>query len=357
MKNNNPPPRSAPRVSIIVPVYNGATFIQTCLDSLLAQTLTDLEIIVVDDGSTDSTHAILSAYAIRDDRVLVLNQRNAGVSMARNLGLAYAHGDFVAFMDADDAAHPVMYEQLVLLAEACRLDIAVCNAWLVEEGGAPPKRCIATLPDCGVQSGADWLVQQVSLRALKHYIWCHLYRREFLVRQRVHFVSGLLHQDIVWTNQVMLGAERVAGVDRPLYLYRQRPGSLSKPMNSTRRLAVARNYLRVVLLLDGLAARAALSAAARAAVRFQAADEGLGIFHIARKLDDADRARLWGTLEEAGFMRMLWRNVQTFAQARRVVKRGAWLYRETLGRRLREQFTGFDRRTQLDEVPSQLGMD
>lgn len=356
MQNNKSFLRPAPRVSVIVPVYNGATFIETCLDSLLAQTLADLEILVVDDGSTDSTPAILQCYASCHANIRVFSQRNAGVSAARNLGLAHARGEFIAFVDADDAVAPTMYAELLQFAESGRLDVAICNAWLIAEG-EPARLAIASVPNVGVQLGTAWLEQQVAQRTLKHYIWCHLYRNEFLRAQHTRFVPGLVHQDIVWTNLVMLSAQRVAFLDRPLYHYHQRTGSLSKPRGSAKRLAAARHYLRVVMLLDGLAARTSLTSSARAAVRFQAADEGLGLFHIARKLDRADRAALFAELQEFRFTRLLWRNAQTFAQARRAAARGAWLHLDTLGRRLREQFTGFDRHTQLGKVPSQFGMD
>jgi heptose III glucuronosyltransferase len=344
---------TSPRVSVVVPAYNASAFLASCLDSLVAQTLQDMEIIVVDDGSKDDTAAIATRYSRKHANVRVISQRNAGVSSARNRGLAEARGEFVAFVDADDVVEPTMYEQLLSLAENNRLDIAICNAWQVRDG-LPEARCFPTLPD-GVTRGAEWLVRQVNNRAIKHYIWCHLYRRALLVENNASFVPGLVHQDIVWTNQVMLAAKRVACVDEPLYHYRHRPGSLSKPRDSAKRLNAALHYLNVVVMLDELARRPGLPGEVREALRFQAADEGLGIFHIAEKLDRADRLFLFETLVRFEFSSMLSRNAVTVAQRRRAFRRCAALHAALGVERLRERLFGLNRSSQGEEMAGQGG--
>jgi heptose III glucuronosyltransferase len=343
-----------PRVSVIVPAYNAAKFIQPCLDSLAAQTLHDIEVIVVDDGSTDATSEIADRYVQTCAGFSLVSQRNAGVSAARNAGLALARGEFVAFMDADDIAEPVMYERLLELAEKKRLDVSVCNAWRVEDG-VPKGRCLANLSE-QVQSGDRWLAGQVARRALKHYIWCHLYRRDFLSRNRISFVPGLVHQDIIWTNQVMLAAKRVGCIDLPLYHYRHRPGSLSKPRTSAKRLAAALHYSNVVILLDEIASRKGFCRETVDALKFQAADEGLGIFHIARKLDRADRLFLYATLQ-LGFGRVLLRNACTQTQKRRAIQRCAALKVALAGEWLREKMFGFGRYAQTLSAADRLGAD
>jgi heptose III glucuronosyltransferase len=345
----------SPKVSVIVPAYNAGAFLAPCLDSLAAQTLRDIEIIVVDDGSSDATLAIAQRYASKHAHFKVVTQRNAGVSAARNAGLALARGEFIAFVDADDIVEPVMYERMYALAKVGRLDVAVCNAWFIEDG-LPASRCFPTLPE-GVSRGDNWLVQQVERRVMKHYIWCHLYRRDFLLREEFAFVPGLVHQDIVWTNQVMLAAKRVACIDEPLYHYRHRPGSLSKPRDSAKRLNAALHYLNVVVVLDELARRSNLPGEVREALRFQAADEGLGIFHIAEKLDRPDRLFLFETLLRFDFSSMLSRNAATPTQKRRAFRRCAALQAVLGVERLRERLFGLHRSTHVEEMAGQPGSD
>ena len=100
-------------ISVIIPVYKTESYLERCIDSVLAQTWTNLQIIAVDDGSPDRSGAILDEYAKRDPRVTVIHQKNKGVSAARNAGLAAASGDYIGFVDSDDALEPDMYEVLI----------------------------------------------------------------------------------------------------------------------------------------------------------------------------------------------------------------------------------------------------
>ena len=113
-----------PKISVIVPVYNSERFLRFTLDSLLAQTLYDIEVVCVNDGSRDSSLQILKEYSSKDSRVVVVNSVNGGVSRARNKGIEIAKGEYIGFMDADDMASPKMYERLFLLATKYNADIA-----------------------------------------------------------------------------------------------------------------------------------------------------------------------------------------------------------------------------------------
>ena len=126
-------------ISVIVPVYNVERYLAQCVDSILSQTHKDLEIILVDDGSSDGCGAICDEYAKRDSRVIVIHKANGGASDARNAGLAVCTGDYISFIDSDDYIAPDMYEFLVAFAEKEDLDIAMCGMTRVE-------------PDCKVLS-------------------------------------------------------------------------------------------------------------------------------------------------------------------------------------------------------------
>ena len=116
-----------PKVSVVIPVYNTAPYLRQCLDSVLAQTLREIELICVDDGSTDGSAAILKEYASKSPvsctSINILTQENAGQSVARNIGTAHARGKYIYYLDNDDALHPHALERLYQVAEALRLDI------------------------------------------------------------------------------------------------------------------------------------------------------------------------------------------------------------------------------------------
>lgn len=114
-------------ISVIVPVYKVEPYLQACLDSLLASTHKQLEIILVDDGSPDRCPEICDAYAQRDNRIRVIHQENEGLVGARNTGLRHASGDYIGFIDSDDCISPVMFERLVAVMEQTGADVVCCE--------------------------------------------------------------------------------------------------------------------------------------------------------------------------------------------------------------------------------------
>ena len=123
-------------VSIIVPVYNVALYLPEALDSIVNQTYKDLEIIIVDDGSTDDSAAICEKYAASDSRIKLIHQANKGLSGARNTGLQHATGDFVSFIDSDDSLSPVFIDSLVKAMESSSAPIAECRFAVIETSGS-----------------------------------------------------------------------------------------------------------------------------------------------------------------------------------------------------------------------------
>lgn len=133
-------PCEKPTVSIIVPVYNVEKYLPACIDSILAQTFRDFELILVDDGSPDSCPALCDAAAEKDGRIRVIHQTNGGVSSARNFGLERAEGEYIGFVDADDSVAPVYLEWLYEALDACSAPIAMCAYRYVQEGRKPETR-------------------------------------------------------------------------------------------------------------------------------------------------------------------------------------------------------------------------
>jgi heptose III glucuronosyltransferase len=310
------------QVSVIVPAYNAAEHLQHCLDSLLEQTAEGLEIIVIDDGSSDATPAILRDYVARSSHIRVFRQINSGVSIARNNGLAHARGEFVAFMDADDYAEPTLYADMLSRARQDHLDIVLCNAWIHCSNGTlkPLFTAISGNRLQRVTDGQQWIVRSVATQQMRHYIWCHLYRRAFVLKHKLQFAPGITHQDIVWTNAAMLAARRVAMVDHPLYHYIKRAGSLSKPVTSLGQLMAARHYMRVVSLLEGLTCALAPRTAILLALESQILDEGIVVFQLARHLPFALRHSLFTELRATAHFEALARHASTLRQKRRLWK-------------------------------------
>lgn len=125
-------------ISVIIPVYNTKQYLQSCLDSLLSQTYTDLELLFVDDGSTDGSDELLDAFAARDSRIRVIHQENGGVCAARNRGIEEAKGDYLSFIDSDDTLEPDLYEVLMALIREHSADIAHCSYNRVTAGIVKP---------------------------------------------------------------------------------------------------------------------------------------------------------------------------------------------------------------------------
>ena len=118
-----------PKVSVIVPVYNAEKYLQECVDSILRQTLADIELILVDDGSADNSPVLCDRYAAQDLRVRVIHQANAGLSVARNKGIEVSTGEWVAFVDSDDFIDANMYRTMIVAAEAESAQLAVCTGY------------------------------------------------------------------------------------------------------------------------------------------------------------------------------------------------------------------------------------
>lgn len=207
-------------ISVIIPVYNAGEFLMPCLDSVLAQTCRDLEILLIDDGSTDGSGAVCDAYGVKDSRVRVIHQENRGLSAARNAGLDAAAGDFISFVDADDVLAPEMLE--VLLAAMENADMALCNIQRLSESGQPEEICPM---EAGMLSGREF-AQRLLLPQAWFYVTVmnRLYRRDLF--RGLRFPEGFIHEDEAIVCDLAARCRRVAVISEPLYYYRRTPGSI-----------------------------------------------------------------------------------------------------------------------------------
>lgn len=309
-----------PLLSLVLPVYNVADYLPRCLDSLLAQTVPVDQIVIVDDGSSDDSPEILWHYAERCDRIEVVRQTNAGVSVARNVGLAHARGQYVAFVDPDDFVAPDLFENLLSMAQGLDLDIALGNGNYHFEGRQADYPIYRDELVTGVTSGETWLEQALRKKVLLHMVWLHLYKRDFLQRHGFAFAPGIAHEDVVWTTQVLMAAQRVRYDPTPRYFYRQRLRPLP-PAENDRRLeyVITGTLFNARALADMV--RQAKSADLSAGLRWQLVDGALSVFHKIEKLSDSERrAGYYRQLRDTGFFALLWRHAQSFAQTRKIIR-------------------------------------
>lgn len=206
-----------PNISIVVPVYNSARFLEACLESLAAMAFEAFEVIAVDDGSEDDSWSIIERFARRDPRFSrSCRAPHAGLGPARNRGLDLAMGEFVAFVDSDDQVDPDYCGAPYALACAQGADVVMFGSrWIY------PDRQEIHLPSCDTGMSP----QEVLLNATP-MVWEKLYRRAFLQRWNLRF-PAIWHEDEVFTPVLMAHAPRIAILPRPLYIYNKREGSIS----------------------------------------------------------------------------------------------------------------------------------
>jgi glycosyltransferase involved in cell wall biosynthesis len=211
-------PSSFCRISVIVPVYNTGYYLQGCLDSIIRQTMKDLEILLVDDGSKDSTTLdILDEYQKKDSRIRVIRKKNGGQSSARNTGLSEACGIYVAFVDHDDLLNPYMYETLHDAAVTTCSDVAECRFKPVRHDILDKmdliRRPSATARIVNIRKDFNFLVNHI-------HIWNRIYRRDFLDRNALKFDDELLwEEDVVFSFKTLTTAESLCYLDVPLYFH------------------------------------------------------------------------------------------------------------------------------------------
>ena len=225
-------------ISVIVPVYKVEPYLDRCVESIILQTYTNIEIILVDDGSPDNCPAMCDAWAEKDSRVRVIHKENGGLSDARNAGLALATGEYAAFVDSDDWIAPEMLERLHAAMEQDDSDIAACTVQMVWED-SEYKEFLTVQRNCILErEEAQSALLKESL--LKQPVWYKLYRRE--VVEDIPFEVGKFHEDVYWSYQAIGNARRVSVIDYIGYYYFQRAGSIMGEGYSLRRLDAIEAY-------------------------------------------------------------------------------------------------------------------
>lgn len=211
------------KISVIVPMYNVENYIRKCLESLVNQTLEDIEIIVVDDGSRDFGKNIVKEYVETYNNVKYYTKENGGLSSARNYGMKYATGEYIAFLDGDDYIDKKAYEKMYEKAKKEDSDIVECNFYWAY--GRRKKK------DIGEQyEGKSEMIEKARVVA-----WNKLYKREMLEEAKIEFPKGLQYEDVEFFYKLVPYIEKVSFVKEPLIYYVQRNGSISNSKNEKTR--------------------------------------------------------------------------------------------------------------------------
>ncbi|MCR5609722.1 MAG: glycosyltransferase [Lachnospiraceae bacterium] len=214
-----------PILSVIIPVFNVENYLEKCINSVRNQTIQNIEIILIDDGSTDNSGELCNKLALQDKRIVVVHQKNGGLSVARNTGLEIANGEWIAFLDSDDWISQSMYKKLIDCCINNSCDVSFCDSVDVEE--------IESIINHNNVKGNekiieinDYLSMLINKDKARIEVWNKVWKRELIGKTR--FIPGHVSEDIHFNREILQKVDKIAYVPEQLHYYLvQRPGSTS----------------------------------------------------------------------------------------------------------------------------------
>lgn len=217
------------KVSVIIPVYNAEKYLKRCIESVLSQTLTDIEIILVNDGSTDNSANILDEYAKNYKNIKVIHQQNSGPAMARNVGMKNAIGEYIGFVDSDDYLSPDMYEILYNIAIQNNIDIVTSDYYSVQNGKQthlghfkmPVNQII-------YKDEIHNLITHANESRILWFGWKSIYKNKNIKNNKIIYPSLKLGEETVFVLDCLLSSESMYYINKPFYYYEQTPNSLTR---------------------------------------------------------------------------------------------------------------------------------
>ena len=216
-------------ISVVIPVYNVDQYLEECIESVRRQKYHHLDIILVDDGSTDKCPAICDQAAFRDERIRVIHKKNGGLSDARNTGLKFAKGDYVTFLDSDDYIDEDFIMQIYTDMYACHADIGIADYCRFKDGSDPAEVHNAdVISEYMLMDPVTCLkkMYQGKCHAMSFVAWGKIYRKTLFTDHNILYPVGKLHEDTFVTYRLLYEADRISYTDRMLYYYRERSGSI-----------------------------------------------------------------------------------------------------------------------------------
>ena len=226
--------KTTPKVSIVVPIYNVERYLNECVDSILNQSLKEIEVILVDDGSPDNCGKIVDEYAKKDSRVVAIHQKNSGYSAAVNRGIDKARGEYIGIIESDDFIEPDMYESLYKDAKKNKTDITKGLFYFYNPTLEPKEQNKVYENPCGIDlrkapDGAFHVTDWPRIIGFHSSIWSSIYRADFVKKIKIPETAGASYQDFPFMMEVMCSAKRISVVKKPFVHWRNEP----KQGNST----------------------------------------------------------------------------------------------------------------------------
>lgn len=218
------------KISVIVPIYKVEKYLNRCIDSIINQTYSNLEIILIDDGSPDNCPIICDEYAKNDSRVRVVHKKNGGLSDARNAGLAIAHGEYISFIDSDDYIWSSMYEVMINIISKKNVDIVECDI----NYNSTIKEFNIHKQIVNIYDNKDAMKELVLERDIHQVVWNKIYKRDVI--KDIFFEVGKINEDEFWTYKIIGNSKKVAKINQPFYCYTYRPESIMNSKYNLKRL-------------------------------------------------------------------------------------------------------------------------
>lgn len=238
-------------LSIVIPVYNSENYIQRCLESIVSQTFKNLEIIIVNDGSTDKSLEIINEFAQSDNRIRVINKTNGGVSSARNRGIREANGRYIGFIDSDDYVEREMYEKMYSLANERDVDMVICGRRMEYPGG----RQVFLLPNLPEDKifeddlKKEYIYKEfINMDDKFSSVFTKIYRTEVLISNDIYFDEQInINEDWLFNIKAFTYAKRIAVINKPYHNYMvENMSSLSRKYRSDFDTVFKRKYEKLI---------------------------------------------------------------------------------------------------------------
>lgn len=232
-------------ISIIVPVYKVEKYLNRCIESIVAQTYKNLEIILVDDGSPDNCPKMCDSWAQRDERIKVIHKPNGGLSDARNAGLDIAKGDMIAFVDSDDYIDTKMYQIMMDAMQIHDADLVSCGRYIVSNQSMRRQRC---LREAKTFDSVSAVRELLSDGVINEASWDKLYKKKLF--ENIRFPVGEINEDVVIMPQILDQCKKIVHVGVPLYYYCQNEGSITKSGYNTGKRIILKHMKQITVYVE-----------------------------------------------------------------------------------------------------------
>ena len=234
------------KVTVIIPIYNLEKYLKKCVESLLSQTLKEIEFIFIDDGSNDKSLELLKDLVKKDDRVKIISKNNSGVSASRNLAIDLANGEYIGFVDGDDTIDKDMFKKMYFSAKQENSEMVICNFKLIKNDKVEYNEYLKRYSCCNLKK---FFVEDILLKLKNGYIWNKLYNKEIIQRNKIKFDENVsINEDTIFNLEYLKYVKKISYVDYTLYNYIQRKNSAICKIHGNGLYKMNRIYLAAVEL-------------------------------------------------------------------------------------------------------------